>query len=95
MICMHDDSMSSTLRKHGLKFRSNDNENEVDFKPKDRQWGSKALLTLLLLGLIGRHNRFINCYRLRSNPMGEYYKESLAMEREHLADIVSMISYVL
>lgn len=95
MICLHDDNMSSSLRKHGLKFRNDESENETEFRPKERQWGSKMLITLLLLGLIRRHNRFVNCYNLRANPMGEYLKESLAMEREHLADMVSMINYML
>jgi hypothetical protein len=95
MICLHDDNMSAALRKHGLKFRSGENEETIDFTPKERQWGSKALLTYLIAGLIGRHNRFINCYRPRANPMVEYFKESLAREREHLADMVSMISYVI
>ena len=90
MICLHDDGMSSALRKQGLKI--NPVENESPFNFRERQWGNKLLLAFLLIGLIKRHNRFINYYGMRANPMGDYLRESMSMEREHLASMVSMIS---
>ncbi|MDL2281010.1 hypothetical protein LJC10_04050 [Selenomonadales bacterium OttesenSCG-928-I06] len=91
MICIHDDSMSSALKKRGLKFR----DSESGLKPTERLWGNQVLLTLLLLGLVRRHDRFVHFYGIRINPMSEYLKESITMEREHLADIVSMVNYLI
>ncbi|BBB92629.1 MAG TPA: hypothetical protein PKA28_03625 [Methylomusa anaerophila] len=89
MISLHDDSMANSIKKYGLKLRDNETEEN------ERQWGNRLLLTLLLLGLIRRHRRFVQFYSQRGNPMGEYLRNSLAMEREHLAKFISMINYVM
>lgn len=86
MICMHDDAFAAVMKKHGFKMR--DNESEA----AERQFFSTRLLVLALLaGLIRRHRRFAYYYGLRANPMGDYIRESIAMEREHIAEMIGMI----
>ncbi len=86
MICMHDDSLAAVMKKLG--FTMGDNEPS----DTDRQFlGSRLLVLALLLGLIRRHRRFAYYYGLRSNPMGDYIKESITMEREHLTEMIGMV----
>ncbi|MDF2876625.1 MAG: hypothetical protein K0R22_3308 [Sporomusa sp.] len=37
------------------------------------------------------YRRFAYFYGLRSNPMGDYIKESIAMERENVAGIIGIV----
>ncbi|HWR41927.1 hypothetical protein [Sporomusa sp.] len=86
MICMHDENLAAVMKKHG--FKMNDNE------PADAErqfYGSRLLLLSLLLGLIRRHRRFAYFYGLKTNPMGDYIKESIAMERENVAGMIGMV----
>ena len=87
MVCMHDQQMSSSMKRCGLKMRDTEPESE------DRQSGSfqRMLLLLLLLALLRRHRRMEYVFGLRSGPMNDYLQESCNMEREHIAELVSMI----
>ncbi|MEG6584552.1 hypothetical protein [Dendrosporobacter sp. 1207_IL3150] len=86
MICMHDDAMNAILKKFGMKMRDDSFEN------KERQFGiRRSLLLFLLMALIRRHRRVVYVYSLRGEPMNDYLKDSLTMEREHMADLISMI----
>ncbi|TWH49527.1 hypothetical protein [Sporomusa sp. KB1] len=87
MICMHEESFAAVMKKHG--FATHDNE-PVDTEQR-QFFGSRALIMALLLGLIRRHRRFAYFYSLRANPMGEYIKESVAMEREHIVEMIGMV----
>lgn len=86
MICMHDEAMNTALKKFGVKMRDD------NFDSRKQQLGiSRLLLLFLLTALIRRHRRVIHVYRLRGEPMNDYLKESLTMEREHMADLITMI----
>lgn len=87
MICMHDESFAAVMKNHG--FAVNDNE-PIDAEQR-QFYGSCLLILALLSGLIRRHRRFSYFYGLRANPMGDYIKESIAMEREHTAEMISMV----
>lgn len=86
MITMHDESLATVMKKHGFATR------DSELADTERQfWGSRLLVLALLLGLIRRHRRFAYYYGLRANPMGDYIKESITMEREHLAEMIAMV----
>ncbi|MDF2569698.1 MAG: hypothetical protein K0R55_1302 [Sporomusa sp.] len=86
MICMHDENLAAIMKKYGFTIRDNESaDTERQF------YGSRLLLLTLLLGLIRRHRRFAYFYGLRANPMGDYIKESITMEREHLAVMIGMV----
>lgn len=86
MICLHDEAMSESLKKEGVSVRDLDNSDI------DHNFGARRpLLLLLIIALARHHRRFWHIYGLRGNPMNDYVKESLSMEREHLAEIAAMI----
>lgn len=86
MVCMHDQGMSSSMKRYGLKMRDNEPESE------ERQSGfQRMLILLLLLALLRRHRRMEYVFGLRGGPMNDYLQESCNMEREHIAELVSMI----
>lgn len=88
MLCMHDQAMGSTMNKFGLKMRESE-DSELD----TRQSGlPRILLLLLILALLRRHQRMEHVFGMRSGPMGDYLQESSTMEREHMAELVSMIN---
>lgn len=86
MICLHDETMSEALKKEGLNTRDLENSDmEHNFSAR------RPLLLLLITALTRRHRRFWHIYGLRGNPMNDYVKESLSMERDHLAELAAMI----
>lgn len=86
MISLHDDAIAEALKQQGLKIR------EEGIADQERHWGARRPLMLLLItALARRHRRFWHIYGLRGNPMNDYVKESLSMERTHLAEITAMI----
>ncbi|MCE5285726.1 MAG: hypothetical protein LLG02_07755 [Pelosinus sp.] len=86
MICMHDEAMEAALKQHGMPG------SETSLAENERQFGSRrVLLRLLLPALTRRHRRIDHIFGRPSSPMAEYMKESLAMEREHIAKLVSII----
>lgn len=87
MICLHDENFATVMRKHGFKKQ----EYESPDGDQRQFYGSRQLVLALLLGLIRRHRRFTYFYNLRANPMGDYIKESIAMEREHTVEIIGMV----
>jgi hypothetical protein len=85
LITLHDEAMANVIKKYGLALRDQDDEAD------DRLGISSALLTLLLIALIRRHRRIWHIYGWRASPMGDYLKESLVMEREHVAELITMV----
>ncbi len=86
MICMHDDAMNIAIKKFGLKMQGDSINN------REQQFGiRRPLLLFLIIALNRRHRRIIHVYSLHGDPMSEYLKESLTMEREHMADLTTMI----
>ena len=84
LITMHDEAMADVVKQQGLAIR--------DLTDTDERLGaSPTLLTSLLIALIRRHRRIWHIYGWRSIPMGDYLKESLVMEREHVAELVAMV----
>jgi hypothetical protein len=90
MVCMHDQGMSSSMKRYGLKIRDNESESG------ERQSGfQRTLLLLLLLALLQRHRRLEHVFGLRGGPMNDYLQESCNMEREHIAELVSIVHNML
>lgn len=89
MIALHDELMADALKKYGLTIRDGTDAET------DERYAGPLLLSLLLLALIRRHRRIWHIYGWRANPMGDYLKESLTMEREHVAEIISMAETML
>lgn len=85
---MHDQSMSSAMNRHGLQMREAEGDDAYSRQP-DLQ---RLLLLLLIVALLRRHHRMEYIFGLRSGPMGDYLQESSTMEREHMAELVSMIN---
>ncbi|QJW48107.1 hypothetical protein HA075_21735 [bacterium BFN5] len=78
--------MNGVLKRFGMKMRDD------TFPSQERQFGIRRLLLLFLLtALVRRHRRMVYVYSLRGEPMNDYLKESLTMEREHMADLITMI----
>lgn len=87
MITMHDEDLAITMKKQGTILLD-----EEDNEYAERQFtANRALLLLLLPALIRRHQRFIHLWALRGSPMIDYFKESMAMEREHTSEIIAII----
>ncbi len=87
MISLHDDALATVMTKFGMKMR-HDDTNDDD----ERQIGARrALLSLLLFALIRRHRRFDRVFSYRASPMADYLKESLTMEREHVAELIATV----
>ena len=49
----------------------------------------------LLLALLRRHRRMEHIFSLRGNPMNDYFQESLTMEREHMANLITMTQKIM
>jgi hypothetical protein len=87
MIALHDDALAAVMTKFGMKMR-----NDAAAEDDERQIGARrALLLLLLFALIRRHRRFDRVFSFRASPMGDYLKDSLTMEREHITELVAMV----
>ncbi|MDR3560431.1 MAG: hypothetical protein P4N59_03170 [Negativicutes bacterium] len=87
MIAMHDETMANVMTKHDMQTRDNDNEEQTD----KQLFGNNQLTLLLLRALTRRHRRFWDIYGGRGNPMSDYLKESMTVEREHMAELMEMI----
>ncbi len=87
-ITLHDEAMASVIQQCGLILRDRTDE-------ADRPGISPALLSLLLIALTRRHRRICHLYGWRASPMGDYLKESLVMEREHIAKLITIIQDLL
>jgi hypothetical protein len=91
MVTLHDETMANVVSKHGLNMR--------DSEPFDQNQQELSVNQLLLLHLLHaltrRHRRFWDIYGWRGNPMSEYLKESMTVEREHIAELIAMIQDVM
>lgn len=87
MICMHDESFAASMKKHGITMH----DTEAATNEQRQYYNNRILLLSLLSALMRRHRRFNYFYGLRANPMGDYIKESVAMEREHIIEIIGMV----
>lgn len=90
MICLHDETLSAVLQKKGLTARDPETDEPGSSFPSHR-----SLLLLITIALTRRHRRFCHIYSLRGNPMNEYVKDSLAIEREHVAALAAIIENLL
>ena len=90
MISLHDEAIASALKQQGIKMQ------DTDEPDPERHFSSRRpLLLLLITALSRRHRRFWHIYGQRGNPMNDYVKDSLTMEREHLAEIAAMIESIM
>lgn len=85
LISMHDEDMSASMKKYTMLIgESQDNVGE-------RQIGlHRVFLIYLLLALLRRHHRMEHIFGLRGSPMSDYFQESLTMEREHIAHLITI-----
>lgn len=91
MISMHDEAMATVINKYEINARETDTADQAD----QQIFGNHPLLMLLLRALTRRHRRFWDIYGLRGNPMSEYLIQSMIVEREHMAELISMIQNTL
>lgn len=84
MISMHDEALATIMKKPSL-------DNEVNKYAECRFTGNRNLLLLLMAALSRRHQRFSYLWTVRSSPMSAYYQESMTMEREHIAELISLV----
>ncbi|MDR7868181.1 MAG: hypothetical protein RIN56_15395 [Sporomusaceae bacterium] len=90
MITLHDDLMAAVLSKHGMSLRDSDST-----ETGQEYCGSRLPLLPLLSALGRRHRRFADVYGWRGHPMGDYLKESMTAEREHMAELIALIQDIL
>ncbi len=90
MISLHDDLMAAVLSKHGMSLRDSDGTDAGQ-----EYGGSRLPLLPLLPALSRRHRRFADVYGWRGHPMGDYLKESMTAEREHMAELIALIQEIL
>jgi len=91
MLIMHDEAMAAVINKYGMPLRDDNPMDDIDTP----HLGHPSLLLLLVTALIRHHRRFCDIYGWRGNPMSDYLKESMTMEREHIAELISMIQQTL
>ena len=85
LIGMHDEAMSSAMRKYSTKVQEGQNTRG------ERKFSlHRVCLLFLLLTLIRHHRRLEHIFSLRGNPMSDYFQESLTMEREHISHLISL-----
>lgn len=85
LICMHDEALSSAMKRYSTKL------GEAEETPGERQFSlQRVCLLFLLLALLRHHRRLEHIFKLRSNPMSDYFQESLTMEREHISNLITL-----
>ena len=90
MICLHDEAMNAVMKDYGLEMR-----HELP-EESGREVGVHRLLALLLLlALLRRHSRLESVLSMSSDPMTDYLRQSIDLERRHVAELVSMIQTML
>ncbi|WP_378956454.1 hypothetical protein [Pelosinus sp. sgz500959] len=90
LICMHDEAMSSAMKKYSTQMREAQNDSG------ERQLGlHRVCLLFLLLALLRHHRRLEHIFSLRGTPMNDYFQESLTMEREHISHLIAMTQTLL
>lgn len=86
MIAKHDETITLAFQQRGMELSEQEEEfPEREFNP------NYTLLLLLLSALSRRHRRMWHVLGLHGEPMTDYLKDSLIMEREHMANLVSML----
>ena len=85
LICMHDETMNTSLKQVGLDLRTEDDLNEKQCQIK------RSLVLSLVIALVRRHQRMIYVYNLHGEPMKDFLSESTVIERDCMASIISMI----
>lgn len=82
---MHDEAMSASMKKYSMR------SDEMHDLTGERQFSlQRGFVIYLLLALLRRHNRMEHIFSLRGNPMNDYFQESLTMEREHIAHLITI-----
>jgi len=90
ILCMHDDALSSAMKQYGLI-----GERVVECPGEDQISIRRVSILFLLLALLRRHRRMEHIFSMRGDPMADYLKNSLTMEREHISHLVSMIQSII
>ena len=90
MITMHDETMATVMSKHDNRAQDSEAVDQAG-----QQFGQHQLQLLLLQALTRRHRRFWDIYGGLGNPMSEYLRESMTVEREHMAELIEMIQNTL
>ncbi|MDR3565436.1 MAG: hypothetical protein P4N59_28930 [Negativicutes bacterium] len=90
MITMHDETMATVMSKHDNRAQDSEAVDQAG-----QQFGQHHLQLLLLQALTRRHRRFWDIYGGLGNPMSEYLRESMTVEREHMAELIEMIQNTL
>jgi hypothetical protein len=80
--------MASAMKKYQIGTRSEELEAQ---QVNQSIFANQLLLIHLVNALSRRHRRFCDIYGWRGNPMSEYLKESMTVEREHIAELIGMI----
>lgn len=85
LISMHDEAMDASMKKYSMRA------GEPQDTEEERQLSlQRGFVIYLLLALLRRHHRMEHILSLRGNPMNDYFQESLTMEREHIAHLITM-----
>ena len=67
LICMHDEAMSSAMKRYSTRMGEVQN-------PGERQFSlHRVCLLFLLLALLRHHRRLEHIFKLRSSPMSDYF----------------------
>jgi hypothetical protein len=90
MIFMHDDAISSAMKQYGIV-----GERIVECPGEDQISIRRVTISYLVQALLRRHRRMEHVYSTRGDPMSDYLKNSVTMESEHMAHLVSMIQSVI
>lgn len=91
MITLHDPLLATVVQNFDLEQRQEEPEELAEQQVSDQ----RALVSHLVTALIHCHRRFDRVYGYRTNPMADYLKESLTMERDHLSKMISLVQNII
>lgn len=88
MLCMHDEKLNNCMQQVGLhEEKIAENANTID--------SQQSLASRIIPALICRHRRFDYYLTIRGTPMTEYLQVSINREKEHLAQLISILDSML
>lgn len=91
MICMHDGEMNKAIKQTELA----DERIAVDSPGEDKLSIHRLPVATLINALLRRHKRIEHVFTMRGDPMAEYRQNSLALERKHVALLISLVQNLL
>ena len=92
MICRHDEAMDHIMKKHTIRMTQTDSEQDDQYVAARR-----PLLLSVLQTLLRCHRRFEYLWGLvlKGSPMSSYFNESMSIEREHTAELISIAQVII